>query len=400
MRKQNQKQQFSSETGTSNCECSTSDVELNQHQSESSDSLSTKSQQKRLGGEQGKRKVKKGDQEANEQPRNYLQYFPISLMALVMGICGLALVFKKFALLFDVSKIYSQVIFFLAIGTFVIIAINYLAKCIKFKQAVVTEFNHPVAINFFPTFSISLLLFSLVLVTDHKTIATVLMAIGAVGQIPLTMFTLRKWLMLPFKREIFNATTMIPIVSLLLVSAPMGKLGYVEGAWLFFVFGMFFYFLIMVALFVRMLWAETLPKPLLPSLFIIMAPPAIGLVSYQGFKNEWTDISRILFGICITNFVVLLSLSHDIFKMQPSAAWLAFTFPMDALASAVLEWHAYHQSDVSKVIAYIFSFLALGAVGFVVLLIVSLLIKKRIFIPQNEKSKNWKDFLGKKKQTI
>ncbi|KAJ3438021.1 tellurite resistance protein teha [Anaeramoeba flamelloides] len=211
-------------------------------------------------------------------------------MALVMGICGLALVFKKFALLFDVSKIYSQVIFFLAIGTFVIIAINYLAKCIKFKQAVVTEFNHPVAINFFPTFSISLLLFSLVLVTDHKTIATVLMAIGAVGQIPLTMFTLRKWLMLPFKREIFNATTMIPIVSLSLVSAPMGKLGYVEGAWLFFVFGMFFYFLIMVALFVRMLWAETLPKPLLSSLFIIMAPPAIGLVSYQGFKNEWTDI--------------------------------------------------------------------------------------------------------------
>ncbi|KAJ3438020.1 hypothetical protein M0812_17199 [Anaeramoeba flamelloides] len=72
--------------------------------------------------------------------------------------------------------------------------------------------------------------------------------------------------------------------------------------------------------------------------------------------------------------------------MQPSATWMAFTFSMDALASAVLESHAYHQSDVSKVIAYIFSFLALGAVGFVVLLIVSLLIKKRIFIPQNEKT--------------
>ncbi|KAJ6238857.1 tellurite resistance protein teha [Anaeramoeba flamelloides] len=390
-----QKQQSTSETSTTEESSHHSDVELNKRKS--SESISSEKQRKMKKGEPVARKVKNADLQPNKQSRHWLQFFPVPFIAMVMGIGGLALVFKKYATLFDISDTYYLTILYIAIGTFVIITLIYIAKIIKFKKAVIAEFNHPIRLNFFPAFNISILLFSIAFIPDHETVAEVLMWIGVVGQIPLTMFTLRKWMMLPFRREIFNPTAIIPIVSLLLVAVPMGKLRYVEGAWLFLSFGLFWWILMIVSLFVRIMWEEKLPKKFLPALYITIAPPAIGLIAYQAIQHDWTDISRLLFGITVADFAVLLALSFDIFQMHPCTTYLAYTFPMDALAISFLEFHAYYDSTVSKIFAYIFAYLALATVVFVLLILFSLIIRRIIFIPEKEKIKSWKEYFQKKK---
>ena len=98
------------------------------------------------------------DNKINEESR--LRHFPITFFAIVMGLSGLAITWKAAG-----HSILPQGYLYLgAFSTVImcIITLIYLTKIIKHPAAVLEEARHPIRLNFFPAFSISLLLLSII----------------------------------------------------------------------------------------------------------------------------------------------------------------------------------------------------------------------------------------------
>ena len=83
------------------------------------------------------------------QEHTRLQFFPIMMYAIVMGLGGLTITYQKATAWLSFPHIMGTSLMVITTLAFVAISILYIAKFIKYKQEVLTEFNHPIRINFF-----------------------------------------------------------------------------------------------------------------------------------------------------------------------------------------------------------------------------------------------------------
>ncbi len=81
-----------------------------------------------------------------------IRYFPISLFASVMGISGAAIALKQFEQLYELEPSISTVFLIMAVLLFIINGGMLLYRVIAHTEDVVTDFNHPVKMNFFRSY--------------------------------------------------------------------------------------------------------------------------------------------------------------------------------------------------------------------------------------------------------
>ena len=94
-----------------------------------------------------------------DSPR--IAHFPISFFSMIMGLSGFTLAWKVApASFFNGMAIWSVFAYATSIAM-IIVSIFYAVKIWRYPHAVLEEIRHPVRINFFPSFSISLLLLSM-----------------------------------------------------------------------------------------------------------------------------------------------------------------------------------------------------------------------------------------------
>jgi tellurite resistance protein len=89
----------------------------------------------------------------------------------------------------------------------------------------------------------------------------------------------------------------------------------------------------------RLFFHATLPAPLVPTLAIELAPPAVAGVGYFALTGGRTDIvAQALAGYAILMVLVQLRLLPRFFALRFSPAFWAFTFSWAAAATDALEW--------------------------------------------------------------
>ena len=108
-----------------------------------------------------------------------LEHFPVSFFASVMGTTGLALAWKKAHTVLGVPEGIGCALTLWATALFSVLALIYLIKVLRHWPAVQHEFAHPIRINFFPAFSISLLLLAAAFTERQPGLATGLWSVGA-----------------------------------------------------------------------------------------------------------------------------------------------------------------------------------------------------------------------------
>ncbi len=89
-----------------------------------------------------------------------LPNLPISFFAMVMGLTGLTIAWEKAQRIFAVDLQINLWLASASAAVFVVLLISSTSKLVLYGQAVLEELRHPVKLNFFPTISISLLLFT------------------------------------------------------------------------------------------------------------------------------------------------------------------------------------------------------------------------------------------------
>ncbi|MFP3442800.1 hypothetical protein R0K18_34200, partial [Pantoea sp. SIMBA_133] len=77
-----------------------------------------------------------------------------------------------------------------------------------------------------------------------------------------------------------------------------------------------------------------LPAKLLPTLFILIAPPAVGSISWFQLVGEINAFGRILYYIALFLTLMLLTQTTRFIKLDFFLSWWAYSFPIAAITIA------------------------------------------------------------------
>ena len=292
-------------------------------------------------------------EEIKSIPSDRLQFFPIMMFAIVMGLAGLTLVFKKVSeALYLPSVIYT----IMMIGTtiiFFIITFMYLKKIMKHKEEVKKEFSHPIRINFFAASSISILILSMVYKNTIDPIAQIFFIIGADFHIFFTFYTIKFWINNNLEMQHSNPAWFIPIVGNLIV--PIAGKGFVDDSILYFYFsiGIFFWIILFSIILNRIIFHNQFAPKFMPTLFILIAPPAIGFISYIKLTGSLDFFAQILFNLGLFFTILVFVMYKNFINIKFFISWWAFTFPMAAVTLATVLMYDLTQKWFYGLLSYI-----------------------------------------------
>lgn len=314
-----------------------------------------------------------------------LSYFPITLFGAIMGYAGLTLVFREASSTLGMSSLYYHILTLLTLIFFTFMMAAYLVKLMKFLPAVKQEFFHPVASHFFAAISISLMLLSVILVGEGVPSAQWLWMLGASLHLVLTLTLLNYWLFgQGWNLEQLSPAWFLPMVGNLI--APLGAVHFasIEVAWFFFSIGFFFWLVLQILLIYRLLFHPSLPAPMQPLLFILLAPPAIGFLSYLALNNDQLDsFARVLYYLGLFFTFLLFTRLHHFIRTPFSMAWWAYSFPLAAMANASLVMYQQLQLTAFAIIGGLLGSLLLVLVMHLTLKTFRAIANKKLCLPPN-----------------
>lgn len=285
-------------------------------------------------------------------PSNRLQFFPIMMFATIMGLAGLTLVYRRGSEVLHLPTFISIIMIVLTTIVFLTVSYFYILKIIKYKDEVKKEFSHPVRINFFAASSISTLLLSMVYRHNIDEISQVLFVIGAFLHIFFTFYTIKFWINNNLEMQHSNPAWFIPIVGNLLV--PIAGKGFVDDSVLYFYFsiGIFFWIILFAIILNRIIFhAQFMPK-FMPTLFILIAPPAIGFISYIKLTGHLDFFAQILFNLGLFFTILVFIMYKNFIKIKFFISWWAFTFPMAAITLATILMYELSSKFFYAVLSY------------------------------------------------
>lgn len=297
------------------------------------------------------------------QTENRLKYMPISFFAMVMGMNGLTIAWEKATEIYHLnSAIYTTLLIQSGV-IFVVLSGLYLYKGLNFRKALVEEWSNPVRMNFIPAISISLILFAIALMPISTEVSRGVWMLGTVLHLVISLLVINAWLhQEKFEIHHMNPAWFIPAVGNVLVPVAGVPLGYPEISWFFFSVGMGFWLILMVIVFNRIIFHQPLPGKLMPTLFILIAPPAVGFIAYVKLTGGLDAFGQVLYNFALFLTLLLFSQLPRFLRLPFFLSWWAYSFPIAAMSiSSMLMGHITHNDFYEKV-------------GLALLLILSLLV--------------------------
>ena len=83
-----------------------------------------------------------------------------------------------------------------------------------------------------------------------------------------------------------------------------------------------------------------MPEKLVPTFFILIAPPAVGCISYVKLTGEVDAFARGLYYSAIFMLILLLSQAKIFSRIKFYLSWWAYSFPVSAVTIAsILMYH-------------------------------------------------------------
>ncbi len=266
-----------------------------------------------------------------------LEHFPISFFAVIMGLAGLTLAWEKAQSVFQIDLHINAILVTATGGLFLLMLVLYLSKITSYRSAVRAELRHPIKLNFFPTISISMILISIATLHLAPQVAKVLWFSGTALHLLFTFYIMNVWIHHEhFEVHHMNPAWFIPVVGNVLVPIAGTQLGYIEISWFFFSIGMLFWIVLLSIIFNRVLFHNPLTDRLMPTFFILIAPPAVGFIAYANLVGDIDTFARILYysGLFLT--FLLLTQVGRFAKLQFFLSWWAYSFPIAAITISTL----------------------------------------------------------------
>jgi len=297
-----------------------------------------------------------------------LAEMPVSFFAVAMGLAGLAIAWEKAGHVLGLPGAVGLVLQAVTAGAFVLLALAYLVKLFSHRAAVMQELHHPVKLSFFPTISISLLLLAIATLRSAPALSEGLWLVGMVLHLGFTLYVLSAWINHShFEIQHMNPAWFIPVVGNIVVPIAGVEHGYIEPSWFFFSVGVVFWLVLLVIVFYRVIFHPPLPGKLVPTLFILIAPPAVGFIAYLKLTGELDAFARVLYYAGLFLTLMLFSQLGRFARLKFFLSWWAYSFPLAAITIATLVMSERLGGDGWRLLAT----LMLGVLSVVIALLVA-----------------------------
>ena len=299
--------------------------------------------------------------------RSRLAYFPNAFFAMIMGLAGLTLATERLEKSLQVDHVASLGLLIATAIIFLILLTIYGMKAQRYPEQIQWEWNHPVRMCFFPAASIGIILMGTAMTPFSAPVSLSIWAFGAILHLIGTLAVLAAWIShRAFEPVHLSPAWFIPVVGNILVPIAASRFGFVELGWFFFSAGSVFWIILLTLVFNRLVFHNPLPERLLPTLMILIAPPAVGFVAYVSLTDTIDPFARILYNSGLFFFLIILTQLPKLFRIPFALSWWAYSFPLAALTISTLLFAEKTHSTI-HVIA------GIGLFGLLVLVIAGLL---------------------------
>lgn len=269
-------------------------------------------------------------------PTDRLSNFPVSFFSVVMGVAGLTIATHRLETSFGWPSWGSDGLFVASSAVYLGIGLVYLAKLALRPAAVMAEWRHPVRIAFFPAMSIALILLSIASLHLDRSLSLWLWIIGAVLHLVFTVLVITAWIdHSRYEVVHLNPAWFIPVVGNILVPISGIQHAPADVSWLYFSVGLLFWIVLLTVVVNRLIFHHPLPAKLMPTLFILIAPPAVGFVSWTALVGQLDPAGRILFFAAVFFFLLMLPQLGKFARLPFALSWWAYSFPLAALTIAL-----------------------------------------------------------------
>ncbi len=274
-----------------------------------------------------------------------LKNFPISFLAICLGLIGFTLAWQKAEDILHLPFIISNYLLYFSFIVFAIVGIIYLLKIIIHFDAVKKEFNNPIKLNFYPIIAKLFLITSLIYLTINMTTSKYLWWGGVIVQFIFTIIIMSSWIKHE-KYEIkhINPSWFIPVVGSIMIPIAGVVHFAVDLSWFFFSIGFFWWLILTTIIINRMIFHHPIADKLIPTLFILFAPPIIGFIALTKLLGGLNPAGNLLFYFGAFLFILVLFQAKTFFKIKFYLSWWAYSFPLDALAIGT--FLMYHESKI------------------------------------------------------
>ncbi|MFZ4289057.1 SLAC1 anion channel family protein [Variovorax sp. HJSM1_2] len=304
--------------------------------------------------------------QASQEPmaeKPVLARLSIAMFGMVMGIGGLSNAWGAAHRVLGAPLWISQVLLALAVLIFCALVLAHLAKLGFCFAEVAQEFAHPVRSSFFPAVSVSMVVLSIGLRAYALPVAHGLWWAGAVMHFVLAVTLIRRWILHAQDESVLTPAWFIPVVGNILVPVGGVPLGYVEISWFFFSVGLIFWLAFFTIVLHRVLFVPVMSQRSMPTLFILLAPPSIGLSAYLAFTGGQAGaLGDILYCLALFIAILLATLWRHVAHGPFFMSWWAMTFPADGWAGASIAFFHARPSVYTQVIAFVALAVANGIV--------------------------------------
>jgi tellurite resistance protein len=229
---------------------------------------------------------------------------------------------------------------FTATVVWAILMVLYACKWIWARHEALAEFRHPILCCFVGVVPLSTALVALALKPYLPGVATVLAAVGIVGQLTFGVYRTGQLWMGGRDHSTTTAVLYLPTVAGSFVSTlVLSAFGHPDWGSLFFGAGLLSWLAIESVVLHRLYTVSELPVPLRPTLGIQLAPPTVGCAAYLSMTTGAPDLfAQALLGYGLFQVLLLIRLLPWIVRGPFTPSYWAFTFGASALATDSLRF--------------------------------------------------------------
>lgn len=284
---------------------------------------------------------------------NRLKFYPIMMYAIVMGISGLTIAYQKAAEFIGFPAYVGETMMYVALILFFTVTLFYVLKVLRYPQAVINEWKHPVRINFFSAVSISMLMLAIITRHSFPTLGAYFWYVGVALHTFMTFYTISFWINHNQEIAHSNPAWFIPIVGNVLV--PVGGIGLASMMVLqyYFSVGLFFWVILLAIVLNRIVFHNQLAQKFMPTLFILLAPPAVAFIAYFKMTGNIDFFAHFLYNIALFFTFLLAFMFKQFLGLKFFISWWAFIFPLAAMSIASMVMYHGVNDTFSLYMAYV-----------------------------------------------
>lgn len=267
----------------------------------------------------------------------YTRQLPIAWFSVVMGLGGLTIAWRRAEDLLALPFHPSPWLLGLSTSVFLLLTFFYGVRALRHREDVLQEWRHPVKMSFVPTLSIGLLLLAVAWLPVEPVYSRLLWVVGTGLHLLLTLYVLTQWMhQTHFEITHLNPAWFIPVVGNILVPIAGVSHAPADVSWFFFSVGMVFWPVLLAVIYYRVVFHGTLPERLMPTLFILIAPPAVGFLAYLRLTDQVDTFARLLFFSALFFTLLLFYQGRWFTRLRFALSWWAYSFPLAAVTLAAL----------------------------------------------------------------